>query len=171
MSSKSKNEEYLSKYEDNRRPEMFIKKSKVIPCFLAELDAKSIRHMPRSGKNLPNFFICTDSTLYPCISPLCFIQLCQFCPQVTTQHLCKTTHEKCTALCNIPAPSKICSYEVSSRLQKLFTNSSLTDDSRASTTKQESDNCCSKFVSSVSFPVPKLKSQQYTFLGKVPLGN
>ena len=55
-----------------------------------------------------------------------------------------------------PAPSKICRYEVSSLLQKFFTKSSLTDGSKASTTKQASDNCWSKFVSSVSFPVPKL---------------
>jgi len=61
---------------------------------------------------------------------------------------------------NLPAPSKICSYEVSSLLQKLFTNSSLTEGSNASTTRQASDNCCNKLVSSDSFPVPKLRQKQ-----------
>jgi len=45
-------------------------------------------------------------------------------------------------------------------LQKLFTNSSLTEGSNASTTRQASDNCCSKLVSSDSFPVPKLRQKQ-----------
>lgn len=73
MSFKSKNEEYLSKYEDNRRLEMFIKKLKVIFCFFVELDVKFIRYMLRSGKNFLNFFICMDSTFYLCIFLFCFI--------------------------------------------------------------------------------------------------
>ena len=72
----------------------------------------------------------------------------------------QTQKNHVTEKLNIPAPSKICSYEVSSLLQKLFTNSSLTEGSNASTTKQASDNCWSKLVSSVSFPVPKLRQKQ-----------